>query len=138
MKYRARAERRERRHRRIRRKIRGTADRPRMAVAISNRYQYVQFIDDDRGVTLAAATTLRMDGLKNTVQAARVLGQRAAQAALAKGIRRVVIDRGGYRFHGRVRAIVEAAVEAGLQIRSSPEQNAELQEPERSPAGETT
>jgi len=110
----SRAEARQARHRRVRAKVRGSAERPRMAVMISNKHMYVQFIDDERGVTLASASTLGADGGHNLAAATR-LGQQAGASAVAAGIRRVVVDRGGYRFHGRVKAIVEAARQAGLQ-----------------------
>lgn len=106
---------RRRRHLRVRHKVHGTAQRPRMAIMISNRHMYVQFIDDDRGVTLASASTIGGNGAHN-VAAAAALGRRAAEAALGKGIRTVVVDRGGFRFHGRVKAIVNAAVATGLAI----------------------
>jgi len=99
----------------VRRAVHGTAERPRMCIAKSNRQLYVQFVDDVRGATLASAGTLGVEG-RNNVEAARVLGRRAAAAALDKGIRRVVVDRGGYRFHGRVKMVVDAAVEAGVSI----------------------
>ena len=115
MKPKTRKDRRVRRHRRVRRAVHGTAERPRMCIAKSNRQLYVQFVDDVRGATLASAGTLGVEG-RNNVEAARVLGRRAAAAALDKGIRRVVVDRGGYRFHGRVKMVVDAAVEAGVSI----------------------
>lgn len=81
---------------------------------VSNKHMYVQFIDDDRSVTLASASTHGMDGGHNVATAGR-LGQTAAQCAIKAGINQVVVDRGGYRYHGRVKAIVEAANAAGLQ-----------------------
>jgi large subunit ribosomal protein L18 len=99
----------------VRRKVHGTADRPRMSVMVSNRNIYVQFVDDDRGVTMAAFTS-RAAGVGKNVAAARTVGQRCAEQALAGGISRVVVDRGGHRFHGRVRALVEAACEQGIRI----------------------
>ncbi len=104
---------RERRHRRVRMKVRGTAERPRMAICITGRHQYVQFIDDDAGRTLASASTLGW-GIKNNKITAADLGKKAAEAARAAGIREVVVDRGGFRFHGRVKAVVESAFAAGL------------------------
>jgi large subunit ribosomal protein L18 len=102
---------------RIRKKLSGTSDRPRMSIMISHKQMYVQFIDDDSQVTLASASTVGQDG-KCNVETARLLGQRAAKQALDKGIRRVVIDRGGFKFHGRVQALVAAAMEAGLESRT--------------------
>lgn len=116
---------RRRRRLRIRKRISGTGERPRMAVMVSSRHMYVQFIDDDRGVTLASASTLSDQGGKRDTDAARALGQRAAEAALGNGIQRVVVDRGGFAFHGRVKAIVEAALEAGLANRSGGKQDKE-------------
>ncbi len=106
------------RHRRIRRRIAGTAARPRMALMISNRHMQVQFVDDVRQVTLAAVTTLGTGVGNPTVAKARELGRQSAQAALAAGIERVVVDRAGFKFHGRIKALVDGAAEAGLKIRS--------------------
>jgi large subunit ribosomal protein L18 len=84
-----------------------------MALCVTDRHMYVQFIDDDRGYTLASVSTLGQD-VKVNVTTAAELGQRAAAAAIEKGIREVVVDRGGFRFHGRVKAIVDGARAAGL------------------------
>lgn len=84
-----------------------------MAVSVSNRHVNVQFIDDDAARTIAAASTMGTDSKAN-VEAATVVGQRAAEAALAKGIRAVVVDRGGHAFHGRVKATVDAVLAAGI------------------------
>lgn len=104
---------RARRHRRARRKMAGTPERPRMAIALSNCSMTVQFIDDIQGHTVAAASTMR-SGDKANVEAAASLGRRAAELAQAKGINHIVVDRGGRKYHGRVRVIVESALEAGL------------------------
>ncbi len=109
----SRKEARARRHDRVRRKIWGTAERPRMAVMVSNRHLYVQFVDDEQGRTLAAVATPK-GSRSPTVAQAQELGKKAAEAARAKGIATVVFDRGGYRYHGRVKAIADAAREAGL------------------------
>lgn len=106
------------RHERIRRRMAGTAERPRMAVMISNRNIYVQFIDDVQQKTLASASSLALDAGNATLARARTVGQAAARAAADAGIRRVVVDRGGFKYHGRVKALVEGAAEAGLQIRT--------------------
>ncbi len=103
------------RHQRLRQRIKGTAARPRMSICLSNRNIFVQFIDDDAMTTLASASTIGSKAAINC-EVARSLGQRAAEAALAKGISLVVVDRGGFRYHGRVRELVEAAVAAGLKI----------------------
>ena len=110
-----RIEQRRLRHRRLRQKVQGTAARPRMALYFSNKNINVQFIDDDAAKTIAAATTLGTDAKLN-VATATELGKKAAEAAIAKGVSKVVVDRGGYAFHGRVKALVEAAVAAGLKI----------------------
>ncbi len=106
-------------HRRIRRKVRGTAERPRLAVFRSLKHIYAQLIDDGRGRTLAAASSLEKGaGLAKggNVEGAREVGRLIAQRALEKGVRRVVFDRGGYLYHGRVKALAEAAREAGLEF----------------------
>ena len=115
MKVRNRKESIKRKHLRLRQKISGTAARPRMAVSVSNRNMQVQFIDDDTGVTIAAASTIKGDA-KNNVDAAKILGKAAADAAIKQGIKNIVVDRGGFKFHGRVKAVVDAAVESGLTL----------------------
>ncbi len=115
MKLKNRKDYRVRRHLRLRQKIAGTAARPRMAIFISNAHMYVQFVDDDAQNTLAFVSTLKM-GANVNIETATKLGAAAAEAAIAKGIRKVVVDRGGFKFHGRVKAIVESAVQNGLSI----------------------
>jgi large subunit ribosomal protein L18 len=108
---------RRRRHERVRKRLRGTAGRPRLAVYRSLQHIYVQVIDDDRGHTLVAASTLDADlrdGEGNKVADAQRVGRAIAERAKAKGIDTVVFDRGGYLYHGRVKALAEAAREAGL------------------------
>ena len=100
------------RHRRIRKRVSGTAECPRMAIMVSNKHMYVQMIDDETATTLAAASTVKEKG--NNKEVAKALGQKIGEIAKEKGLTRFVVDRGGYRYHGRVRAIVEAALEAGL------------------------
>lgn len=108
------------RHFRIRKKISGTAQRPRMGVTFTANNMYVQFIDDDAAVTLAAESTLSKDfkalGLKRNVEAAKALGKLAAGKAAAAGITEVVFDRGGIKYHGRIKALADAAREAGLKF----------------------
>ncbi len=107
-----------RRHRRLRRRITGTAERPRLVVFRSNRGIEAQLVDDTEGRTLAAASHLRLPksfaGTK-TEQAAEV-GKQLAQAARSAGIETVVFDRGGYKYHGRVATLADAAREAGLKF----------------------
>jgi large subunit ribosomal protein L18 len=115
----ARREGRIRRHRRVRKKIHGTAARPRLAVHRSNRHLSVQVIDDDAGRTLASASTteadLRSSG-GSSVEAAARIGTLIAERAKAAGIDKVVFDRGGFGYHGRIAAVASAAREAGLEF----------------------
>ena len=108
------------RHRRVRKKIHGTAARPRLAVFRSNKHLSLQVIDDDAGRTIAAASTgekdLRTDGSGATVAAATRLGTLVAERAKAAGIDSVVFDRGGFLYHGRVAAAAAAARDAGLEF----------------------
>jgi len=106
---------------RIRKKITGTAERPRMSVCFTNENIHVQFIDDVIGKTLAATSTVSKsipdrDKLAANVPSAKTVGTLAAQAAIAKGISAVVFDRGGNRFNGKVKALADAAREAGLKF----------------------
>ena len=104
---------------RIRKKVVGSSVRPRMAVCFSNENIHVQFIDDDAGKTLAAASTVSKTAAKDlsaNVQGAKAIGAIAAKNALDKGIKEVVFDRGGARYHGKVKALAEAAREAGLKF----------------------
>lgn len=107
-----------RRHRRVRKRLSGAADRPRLAVFRSNRYIYAQVIDDSSGRTLAAASSQESDLRERTltVQTASSVGKLLAERAAAAGVERVVFDRGGYAYHGRVRALAQAAREAGLDF----------------------
>ena len=108
---------RERRHRRVRGKVSGTAERPRLAVFRSNRGIFAQLVDDTSGRTLAAASWVGLKGFEGTKtdQAAEV-GRALAAAARQAGIERCVFDRGGYLYHGRVKALAEGAREGGLQF----------------------
>lgn len=110
---------RRRKHARVRKKISGTAARPRLCVFRSSRHIYVQLIDDEAGVTLVSASTQDPEIKAETteggnVSAAAKVGELVAKRALAKDITTVVFDRGGYLYHGRVAALAEAAREAGL------------------------
>lgn len=109
------------RHWRIRKKILGTSQRPRMSVRFTGKNVHVQFIDDVAGVTLAQASSLNKsiadrDQIKANVAGATRIGKLAAEAAQSKGIRQVVFDRAGARFHGKVKALADAAREGGLQF----------------------
>ncbi len=118
-------------HRRIRHKVRGTTAHPRLAVYRSLNHIYAQLIDDERGVTIVSASTTEKELRGPTggnVEAAKRIGKEIAQRALAKGIDRVVFDRGGYLYHGRVKALTEAAREAGLNKNEQTEQSVEKTE----------
>jgi large subunit ribosomal protein L18 len=106
---------------RIRKKVTGTRARPRMSVCFTNQNIYVQFVDDVAGVTLAAASTRGKaapdrEKLAANVATAKRIGALAAQTALGKGIKQVVFDRSGAKYHGKVQALADAAREAGLQF----------------------
>jgi large subunit ribosomal protein L18 len=105
-----------RRHTRVRRKIRGTAERPRLAVYRSNRHIYAQLIDDASARTLAAASDAEVDAGEGKTDVAKAVGELIAERAKAAGVDRVVFDRAGRLFHGRVAALAEGAREKGLQI----------------------
>ena len=112
---------RAKKHMRIRNRFSGSAERPRLAVFRSNNHVYAQVIDDASGTTLVSASTLEKDikaELKNTddTAAASKIGDVVAKRALEKGIKAVVFDRGGYIYHGKVKALAEAAREAGLEF----------------------
>jgi large subunit ribosomal protein L18 len=109
-----------RRHKRLRRKISGTAARPRMSIYISNKHIEVQFVNDDTGATVASATTRGKEPVKLNIATAAALGVKAAANATAKGISLIVVDRGGYKYHGRVRALVEAVLTNGLKVNDEP------------------
>ena len=108
---------RERRHRRVRGKIAGTAERPRLAVFRSNRGIFAQLVDDDAARTLASASWLGDKAFKGTkTEQAAAVGRALADAAKKAGVERCVFDRGGYLYHGRVKALAEGAREGGLQF----------------------
>ena len=100
---------------RVRNKISGTPERPRMSVFRSNKQIYVQIINDENGTTLAAASSLGMEKMNKSEQAAKV-GEKIAQIALAAGISQVVFDRNGYLYHGRVLELANAARKGGLKF----------------------
>jgi len=104
---------------RIRKKIRGTAERPRLSVFRSNRYIYAQLIDDDAGRTLAHASSREPEIASlavSRIERSRAVGRLIAERAKSLGITKVVFDRGGYKYHGNVRALAEGARENGLQF----------------------
>jgi large subunit ribosomal protein L18 len=108
-----------RRHLRVRKKVRGSAERPRLAVFRSNKHVTAQVIDDRSGRTLAAASTTESglrDSATGNVEAARQVGRLVAERAKAAGVAKVVFDRGGNLYHGRVAAVADAAREAGLEL----------------------
>ena len=115
-------ERRERAHQRVRMRVRGTAERPRLSIYKSVKYIYAQVIDDDRGHTLAQASSAdpdirqRLTGSASNKDAAKVVGEVVAERAKEKGIEKVVFDRGGYVYHGNVKTLADAAREKGLQF----------------------
>jgi len=112
---------RKRRHRRVRKRVVGTSQRPRLNVFRSLKHIYAQVIDDTRGYTLAAASTLdpelgdKIQELTKTEQA-RLVGELLAKRALERGVKKVAFDRGGYKYHGRVKSLAEAAREEGLEF----------------------
>lgn len=109
---------RRRRQTRIRRRVRGTAEQPRLVVFRSNRGIYAQVVDDDRGYTLATASTaeaVEPDG-EGKIGVAKAVGRLVGQRALDAGVERVVFDRGGNRYHGRVAALADGARDAGLKV----------------------
>lgn len=116
-----RAEQRKRRHRRIKKTVRGSAERPRLAVYRSLAHMYAQLIDDGSGRTLVSASTLdkelrqRLNGT-SSVEAAREVGVLVGKRAVAEGFKKAVFDRSGCPYHGRVRAVAEGAREAGLEL----------------------
>ena len=112
---------RQRIHRRIRKKVAGTAQRPRLAVHFSGKHIYAQVIDDDAGRTIADASTAERSLVGETkaqanTAAAELVGKAIAERSLAKKLERVVFDRGGFLYHGRIRAVADAARKAGLEF----------------------
>jgi len=117
----AKAQARRERHARLRKKLSGTQERPRLYVRRSLHHVYATLVDDARGHTIAAASTLEASvagplGSKTNVEAAKAVGSAIAAKAKAAGISDIVFDRGGYKYHGRVRALADAAREAGLNF----------------------
>jgi large subunit ribosomal protein L18 len=106
---------RQRRHLRVRKKVTGTAERPRLVVFRSDKHIYAQLVDDDAGRTLATISSVKVGDGKKSDKAAEV-GKQVAAAAKERGITRVVFDRGGYKYHGRVKAVADGAREGGLEF----------------------
>ena len=104
-------------HSRIREKLAGTTERPRLNVYRSLNHIYAQVIDDSQGITLVAASTLAAKSNSGgNVAAAKEIGKLVAEQAISKGVKKVVFDRGGYLYHGRIKALADAAREAGLEF----------------------
>jgi len=116
--YKTKKEQRMRRHKRLRKKVAGTAECPRLSVCCTSKHFYAQFIDDDSGTTLASVSTLDKkfveEGLKLNVDGAEKLGKMAAEKAAAVKITKVVFDRGGFRYHGRIKAFADSVRKAGI------------------------
>ncbi len=116
----SRDDRRKKVHLRIRSKVKGTAERPRLFVFRSHRHTYAHLIDDSKGHTLATVTTEKLDGKKldngSDLEAAKLIGKAIAEKAKALGVEGVVFDRGGILYHGRIKAIADAAREGGLKF----------------------
>jgi large subunit ribosomal protein L18 len=105
-----------RRHFRLRKKVAGTAERPRLVVTRSTRHLYAQIVDDARGVTLASASTFKLAAEGDKTAQAKQVGQVLAERAVQAGISQVVFDRGGNKYHGRIAALADAAREGGLEF----------------------
>ncbi|HEX6899634.1 MAG TPA: 50S ribosomal protein L18 [Thermoanaerobaculia bacterium] len=122
LRMKAKRERRERAHLRVRKRVRGSAERPRLSIYKSLRFIYAQIIDDERGTTLAAASSAdpaikeQVGSSTSSKAAAKLVGELVAERARDKGVDKVVFDRGGYVYHGRVQALADGAREKGLQF----------------------
>ena len=104
------------RHRRVRAKIQGTKERPRLVVSRSNQHLYAQLVDDETGKVVAAVSDLKVKGKVSGVALAKLVGKAIAKKAQDQGVLKVVFDRGGYKYHGIVKALAEGAREGGLQF----------------------
>ena len=111
-------EKRHRRHKRVRSRVKGTADCPRFSVFRSNKHIYIQLIDDEEGKTLIGLNDAKLKGKEKAskIEKTKELGRLMAEKALAQGIKKVVFDRGGYKYHGRIKAAAEGAREGGLKF----------------------
>jgi large subunit ribosomal protein L18 len=119
MKVKTKKDARKRRHNRIRKKVSGTADRPRVALMVSNKNIYAQAIDDTASVTLASVASKKDECLN--VETAKRMGSDLAEALKGKSVSTVVVDRGGFKFHGRVKTLVDAMIEGGISLSSKEE-----------------
>lgn len=116
MKLKTRLDYKHRRHLRLRQLVKGSASRPRMSVCITNKHMYIQFIDDEHGHTISSFSTAGLK-LKNiNLAAAKDAARKAADAAIAKGIKQVVFDRGGKSYGGRIKVVADVAREAGIKL----------------------
>jgi large subunit ribosomal protein L18 len=104
------------RHHRVRKKVSGTAERPRLVVFRSDKHIYAQLVDDDAGRTIVTVSSLKVGGGGKKTEKASEVGKQVAVVAKDKGITRVVFDRGGYKYHGRVKAVADGAREGGLEF----------------------
>jgi large subunit ribosomal protein L18 len=107
---------RELRHKRVRRKIMGTKRKPRLSVYRSLKHIYAQLIDDEKGQTLAVSSTIGMSNRSTKTEKSKVCGRALAEKAVSKRIKKVIFDRGGYKYHGRVKALADGAREGGLKF----------------------
>lgn len=107
-----------RRHKRIRKNLIGVSDKPRLCVFRSNQHIYAQIIDDSKGIVICGVSSVNAPGLKGKkkVDVAREIGKAVAKLALEKGIKKVCFDRGGYKYHGRIKALADGARESGLKF----------------------
>ena len=112
----SRSDARRRRHVRVRKRLRGSVDQPRLAVFRSNRYIYAQVIDDTQGTTIAHASSVAESAAGNKVDVAKSVGSAVAKACIDKGVEQVVFDRGGFQYHGRLKALADAARKEGLKF----------------------
>ncbi len=118
--YKTKKEQRDRRHKRLRQKVSGTADCPRLSVCATSKHFYAQFIDDDTGNTLASVSTLdpqmKKDGIKANIEGAEKLGKVAAEKASVAKISKTVFDRGGFKYHGRIKAFADSVRKGGIEF----------------------
>jgi large subunit ribosomal protein L18 len=119
-KYKTKKAQRTRRHMRLRQKVKGTAERPRFCVSFTEKHIYTQLIDDEKGHTLVASSTLNPEfkekSSKSDMSGAEILGKIMAEKASSAGIKEVIFDRGGFKYHGRVKALADAARAGGLKF----------------------